>query len=68
MMNNLALSALQGGSYVDNRRGTDNSVVTGICEQLHDGRIYPYFAGDRNCSGVDQDHPGPETSLADGRS
>ena len=68
MKNNPILSVLQGGQYVDDRCGTDNSVVAGICEQLHDGRIYPYFAGDRNCSGVDQSHSGPETSLADGRS
>jgi len=39
-------------------------------EQLHDGRVYPYFAGHRNCGGIGQDHPvaknlvvhgGPET-------
>jgi hypothetical protein len=68
MKNNFILSVLQGGSYVDNRRGTDNSVVAGVCEQLHDGWVYPSFAGDRNCSGVDQSHSGPKTSLADGRS
>jgi hypothetical protein len=63
----LALSGLQGGSYVvDDRRCTDNSMAAGVREQLHDGWIYPCFAGDRNCRGVDQDHPGAETSLADG--
>ena len=33
---------------MDNCRDTDNSVVAGIGEQLHDGRVHPYFAGRRS--------------------
>ena len=43
---------------MDNRCGTDNSVVTGVCEQLHDGRIHPHFTCDRDRSGLGQDHSG----------
>jgi hypothetical protein len=30
---------------VDNRCNLDSSVVNGICEQLHDGRVYSHPAG-----------------------
>jgi hypothetical protein len=56
---------LKGGPYVvDNRGGTDNSVAAGAGEQLYDGWVHPYFDRDRHCRGVDQNHSGPETSLA----
>ena len=56
---------MKGISYVmDNCCSTDTSVGTRAGEQLHDGWVYPYFACDRNCSGVDQDYPGPKTPLA----
>ena len=48
---------------MDDRCGTTNSVAAGVGEQLHDGRVYPYFAGDRNRSGVGQDHPGTKTFV-----
>ncbi len=48
---------------MDDRCGTDNSVVAGVGEQLHDGWVHPYFAGDRNRRGVDQDHPGTKNCV-----
>ena len=60
------LSNREGGpNVVDNRCGTDSSVGTWVCEQLHDGRVHPYFACDRNCRSVDQSHSGPETFIND---
>ena len=56
---------LKGGSYVDNRCGTDRSVGTRAGEQLHDGRVYSYFTGDRNCRGVDQSHSGEKDFIVD---
>ena len=50
---------------MDDRCGTVNSVVAGVGEQLHDGRVHPYFAGNRNRCGVDQDHPGTKTFVND---
>ena len=52
---------------MDDRCGTDNSVGTRAGEQLHDGRVYPYFARDRNCSGIDKSHSRAKTPLAGGR-
>ena len=49
---------------MDNSFGTDNSVAAGIGEQLYDGRVYPYFACDCDCSGVGESHSGPKTPLA----
>jgi hypothetical protein len=60
------LSNPEGGpNVVDDRCGTVNSVVAGVGEQLHDGRVYPYFAGDRNRCGVDQNHSGTKTVVND---
>ncbi len=60
------LSNPKGGPNVmDDRCGTVNSVAVGVGEQLHDGRIHPYFAGDRNRCGVGQDHPGKKTFVND---
>ncbi len=38
-------------------------MAAGAGEQLYDGRVYPYFAGDRNSSGVDQDHSGTKNLV-----
>lgn len=57
---------LEGGpNVVDDRCGTVNSVAAGVGEQLHDGRVHPYFAGDRNRCGAGQDHPGTKTFVND---
>ena len=53
---------------MDDRCGTDNSVVAGAGEQLHDGWVHPYFACHRNRCSVDQNHSGAKNPLADGRS
>ena len=50
---------------MDTCRDTDNSVVAGIGEQLHDGRVHPYFAGDSNCSSVDTSHSGEKSHLVE---
>jgi len=56
---------LKGGSYVDNCCGTDRSVGTRAGEQLHDGRVYSYFTGDRHCRGVDQSYSGEKDFIVD---
>ena len=50
---------------MDDCCGTVNSVAAGVGEQLYDGRVHPCFAGDRNCFGVGQDHPGTEPFVND---
>jgi hypothetical protein len=50
---------------VDNRCGIDNSVAVGVCKQLHDGRVHPYFTCARNCSGIDQNHSRKKTCVND---
>lgn len=50
---------------MDDCCNTHNSLAVGIAKQLHDGRVHPYFAGCRNCCGVDQNHSGTKTSIAE---
>ena len=51
---------------MDNRGGNADSVAAGTGEQSHNGRIYPYFARDRNCSGVDTSHSGEKNRIVAG--
>jgi hypothetical protein len=51
---------------VDNCCDTFNSVAARAGEQLHHGRIHPYFACDRNCSNRDQNLSGPKNIIAEG--
>ncbi len=51
---------------MDNRCDTVDSVAAGVGEQLHDGRVHPYFACDRNCSRVDKSHSGAKNYIVDG--
>lgn len=46
---------------MDNCSDTDNSVAAGIGEQLHDGRIHSYPAGNCHYRDSDQHHSGAET-------
>ena len=58
----MGLDNQKGGPYVvDNRCDTDSSLGAGAGEQLHDGWVRPYFAGDRIGSNRDRRHSGPET-------
>ena len=34
---------------MDDRANTNNTVVAGVSEQLHDGRLHPYPSGDCYC-------------------
>jgi hypothetical protein len=37
---------------LDDLCDTSDTVVVGVCEQLHDGRVHPYFAYRRShCAG-----------------
>ena len=61
----MELSNQKGGLYVvDNRGDTDSSLGAGAGEQLHDGRVHPYFACGRTCRGRNQRHSGPKTLAA----
>jgi hypothetical protein len=51
---------------VDNCCDTDRSLGIRPGEQLHDGRVHPHFACDRNYSGADKDHSRAKDSLTDG--
>jgi len=56
----------EGESYVvDDCCDTDSPLGIRAGEQLHDGRVYPYFACARNCSGGAQHHSGPEAWVND---
>ncbi len=48
---------------MDDRCCTVNSMAAGTGEQLYDGRVHPYFAGDRNRRGAGQGYPGTKTSV-----
>ncbi len=50
---------------MDDRCSAADSVAAGDGEQLYDGRVHPYFAGNRNRCGVDQDHPGTKPFVND---
>jgi hypothetical protein len=49
---------------VDDRCDTDSSLGVGAGQQLHHGRVHPYFARARNCSNRDQRHSGTESVAA----
>ena len=49
---------------MDDRCGNVSSLGTWAGEQLHDGRVHPCLARDRNCCDIGKGHPGPETPLA----
>ena len=51
---------------MDNRSGAADLVAAGVCEQLHDGRVHPYSAGDRDRCGVGQGHPGTKSLVKHG--
>jgi hypothetical protein len=54
----------KGGYYVvDNCCDTDNSVVAGAGEQLHDWRFDSHPAGNRNYHCAGQSHSGAEAYL-----
>jgi osmotically-inducible protein OsmY len=56
------LSNQKGGPYVvDDRCDIDSSLGTRAGQQLHDGRVHPYFACARTCSNRDQRHSGTES-------
>ena len=48
---------------MDNRCDIDSSLGARAGEQLHDGRVHPYFACARDSSDLDQCHHGPETLI-----
>ena len=50
---------------MDNRCSTASSVGTRAGEQLHDGRVHPYFACARNYSDRDQRYPGKTAWVND---
>lgn len=50
---------------MDNCCGTAGSVGTRAGEQLHNGRVHPYFACARNCYDSDQHYPGTKTWAND---
>ena len=45
---------------------TDSPLGVRDGEQLHNGWVHPYFDCDRNCCGVDQDHPGTKNLVVRG--
>jgi quinol monooxygenase YgiN len=51
---------------VDDRGDTHNSLVVGVCKQLHDGWVHPYFACDRNCYSVGKSDSGEKNHIVDG--
>jgi hypothetical protein len=51
---------------VDDRCCTADLVAAGVREQLYDGRVHPYFAGDRDRFGFGQDHPGTKGFVVPG--
>lgn len=54
-----------GESYVmDYRCDPDNSLVTGIFNQLHHGGIYPYFTGSGGNYGFSEAYPGETSSMS----
>jgi hypothetical protein len=53
---------------VDDCCNTDNFVAAGVGEQLHDGRIHPYPAGDRRYRSAAQYHSGPENHVVNEKS
>ncbi len=56
----------EGGPHVvDNRSNTAGSVAAGVGEQLHHGRVHPYFARARNCSVRDQSLSGTKNCIND---
>lgn len=58
------LSELKGESnVVDDCCNTGNPVAAGICEQLHDGRVHPYPAGDCRYRSAGQGHSGTENHV-----
>ena len=60
------LSNPEGGSHVvDNSCNTAGSVAAGVGEQLHHGRVHPYFARARNCSVRDQSLSGTKNCVND---
>ena len=50
---------------MDNRCDTDSPLGVRAGEQLHPGRVHPYFACARNSSDLDQCHHGPKTWVND---
>jgi hypothetical protein len=50
---------------VDDCCDTDSPLGVRAGEQLHHGRVHPYFACARTCRGRDQRHSGPETWVID---
>ena len=50
---------------MDDCRNTDSPLGVRAGEQLYHGRVYPYFACARDCSGLDQRNPGPEAWVND---
>ena len=60
------MSNQEGGSHVvDYCCSADNFVASGISEQLHDGRIHPYFAGHRNHRAGSRPHSGAKIRIND---
>lgn len=56
------MSKLKGGSYVvDDRCDIDNSVGAGAGEQLYDGGVNPYPAGDCHYRSTVKHHSGAKT-------
>ena len=51
---------------MDNFCNTGNTVAAGIGEQLHDGRVHPYPAGDRRYRSAGQYHSGAENHVVNG--
>lgn len=43
---------------MDNFCSTRNTLAVGVGERLHNWRVHPYTAGNRNRCGVDQNHSG----------
>jgi hypothetical protein len=56
------------GKYnvVDDRNFTGNPVAAGICNQLHDGRLYPSFAGTCRYRNTGQPHSGTQSHVISG--
>ncbi len=61
-----ALVAGKGGmNALDDLCDTRDTLAVGVGKQLHDGRVHPYPAGNRNRCGVDQNNSGTKTSVND---
>ncbi len=52
---------------MDNCCDIASSVAAGAGEQLHHGRVHPYFACDRNCCSVGTSHSGEKNNIDPGR-